>query len=865
MRMMTRQLSMLRWAMLLLLVLCHAQPSHGQAWLEATQWPSIPDAVGVAAPFAGVSGEVLIVAGGANFPDAPPWEGGTKIWHDRVYALTQAKGQSDANGHWRRVGKLPRALGYGVSITTNEGIICIGGSDATRHYSDVFRLVFNGKTVRHDPLPSLPRPIANGCGAMVGNIIYIAGGLESPTSTTALKTFYALDLSQPSPKWEELEPWPGDGRMLSVAGAHKGSFYLFSGTSLAPDAQGKPVRTYLKDAYRYDPSKGWTKLPDMPRPAVAAPSPAPNVGPAHLAIMGGDDGANVNFTPLSAHPGFAKTVLAYSTITDSWASVEGLAASAVTVPVVEWKGVHLITSGEIRPGVRSPAVWSFKPTGTKAGFGALNYGTLVVYLLAMVGLGSWFARRNKTTDDYFRGGQRIPWWAAGLSIFATMLSSITFMAIPAQSYSVGWNLYLANSYLILTPLVVLVFMPFYRRLNITSAYEYLELRFNLVARLIASIMFMLFQIGRITIVLYLPSLALATVSNLDIRLCITVMGTLVIIYSVLGGVEGVIWTDVAQSFVLMGGAIWALVTVMMKVEGGADTIITTASEAGRFFSSVSWSWDLTIGAGWVILVGSIFTNLFPYTASQDVVQRYVTTADHKSAAKAIWTNALVSPVAQAVFFAIGTALFAFYRLHPERLDPTMPVDSVFPQFIVRELPAGVAGLIVAGIFAAAQSTLSSSLNSVSSAYVIDIHQRFNPKSSDAACLKLARILTAVVGIVGTAAALAFTTLDIRSVWETFLGVIGLFGGTISGLFLLGIFTTRATARGAIIGAFASAALVFAVKFLTAAHFFCYPVVGVISCVFIGWLASLLQPRSVANLTGLTVYTLIKTGSQPAGS
>jgi solute:Na+ symporter, SSS family len=403
-------------------------------------------------------------------------------------------------------------------------------------------------------------------------------------------------------------------------------------------------------------------------------------------------------------------------------------------------------------------------------------------------------------------------------------------------------------------------LPFYRKLNVTSAYEYLERRFNTATRLVASTLFILFQIGRVAIVLYLPALALATVSNLDVIVCILAMGLLGVLYTVMGGIKAVVWTDAAQAIILMIGAVWALVTVIARVDGGIGAVISTASEHGKFFASVPWRLDYTIGAAWIIIFGSIFTNLFPYTASQDVVQRYLVTKDQKTAARAIWANAFISPFAQALFFAIGTALFVFYRQHPERLDPTIPLDGIFPQFIVRELPAGIAGILVAGIFAAAQSTLSSSLNSVATAYVTDFYRRFKRSASDGSCLRMARWVTALVGVFGTLVALVLAKSDIRSLWEIFLAVIGLFGGTVSGLFVLGIFTRRATGSGALVGAIVSAAAVLAVRQFTNAHFFTYGVIGVLTCVTVGWLASLLRPESLRDLTGLTIHSLARSNA-----
>ncbi|MEZ6104856.1 MAG: sodium:solute symporter [Pirellulaceae bacterium] len=400
-----------------------------------------------------------------------------------------------------------------------------------------------------------------------------------------------------------------------------------------------------------------------------------------------------------------------------------------------------------------------------------------------------------------------------------------------------------------------MYLPFFRRLNATTAYEYLELRFDLLIRRVASLLFILLQLGRIAVVIFLPALALSTATDFDVGWCILVMGVLVILYSVLGGVEGVIWTDVLQTVVLMGGAAWALVAILVNVDGGAGALVTTANEHDKFFQSVNWDWDLTHDSVLVIVVGSVFANLFSYTASQDVVQRYVTTRDERTAARAIWTGFLIAPIAQAIFFAIGTALFVYYRQHPAELDMTRPIDGVFPQFIVDRLPVGVSGLVIAAIFAAAQSTLSSTLNSVSAAVVTDFYRPWFPSSSDARCLAIARGTTVVIGLLGTSVALVFTSFDVRSQWELFLSILGLFGGTVAGLFALGIFDQRATSLGALLGAVASILIVAWLKFFTPIHYFIYPVAGVIACVGIGTIISRLLPPDRRDLTGLTWATL----------
>ncbi len=311
----------------------------------------MPDRVGLAAPFAGVSGKALVVAGGANFPDKMPWEGGQKAWHDSVYVLPEPAGA------WLSATRLLRPLAYGVSVTTREGIVCAGGADARQHVRDVFLLRWVGGAIESKPLPPLPRPMANSCGAVAGSIVYLAGGIDRPDATNAMKAFWSLDLAAPKPQWRELDAWPGPARMLAVGGVCDGDFFLFSGVELSPDAASKPVRRYLKDAYRFTPGKGWRPLADLPRAAAAAPSPA-ILRQGQLLIVSGDDGKLVNIEPRSAHPGFPRDVLAYDPNGDKWQSRADSTLSRACAPVVSWQGRAVIPNGEVRPGRRTPEVWA---------------------------------------------------------------------------------------------------------------------------------------------------------------------------------------------------------------------------------------------------------------------------------------------------------------------------------------------------------------------------------------------------------------------------------------------------------------------------------------------------------------------------
>ncbi len=326
--------------------------SHG-ADLEWQSLAPLPDAHGFAGMFAGVSGDALLAAGGGNFPEKPPWDGGTKAWSDEIWLLCAPEGK------WELAGQLPHKMGYGVSIETAEGLLCVGGAAQTEHYAECFLLKWTGHSLERMAFPPLPQPCANACGARLGSKVYVAGGTASPTSTEALKSFWELDLANPNAGWRSLEPWPGAGRMLAVAASQEDAFYLFSGASLAADADGKPKRTYLKDAYRYRPVGGWTALANMPRAAVAAPSPA-LMKNGSLFVLGGDDGENVNFEPKTKHPGFPLAPLELKPALGEWLLGEKMAASMVTTPLVQWRGSHVIVSGERSPGIRSPAVWSIK-------------------------------------------------------------------------------------------------------------------------------------------------------------------------------------------------------------------------------------------------------------------------------------------------------------------------------------------------------------------------------------------------------------------------------------------------------------------------------------------------------------------------
>lgn len=816
----------------------------------AWEWlPELPTTLGVAGAYAGISHGALIVAGGANFPEPLFRQDGQinpqaqKTWWDTIHVLPRA------DAAWQSPGRLARPLGYGAAVTWEEGVILIGGCDAQAHYADVTVLKWLDGQIQTTPLPSLPTPCAYGAAAVLGQTVYVAGGQDSPQATGAMSNFWALDLSRPDQPWQILTPWPGPERILPVVAAQDGAFFVVSGCQLIVNDRQEVSRRYLADGYRFtpdpkDPLRGtWKRIADLPEPVAAAPSPAPAVGQTHFLVLGGDHGryAGSSFAPPGAHPGFGRTVLAYHTTTDTWAQFGTLPAGHVTTTAVVWDQRLVIPSGEIRPGVRSAGIMAGAFTELRSGFHRVDYAVWAAYLAAILGMGVYFSRRERATDDFFLGGRRVPWWAAGISVFGTQLSAITFMAIPAKVYATDWTYMIAQATIIMVaPLIVFYYLPVFRSLQITTAYEYLERRFGLVVRLLASTVFCLMQLGRMGIVLYLPALALSAVTNLNVYTCVLVMGVICTIYTVLGGIEAVIWTDVIQVIVLMGGAFLCVIVAAARVEGGLAGIIRIGSDAGKFHT-FHWTWDYTLPAVWVVLIGNVFANLIPYSSDQTVVQRYLTTPSRKQAARAVWTNAALTVPGAVLFFFLGTALYAYYRTAPENLNPSLSTDAILPWFLARELPVGLTGLVLAAVFAAAMSSLDSSMNSMATVLVTDFYYRFRPASSDGRRLLLARILTVALGAFGTTCALLMASFPIASLWDLFMTGLGLLGSGLAGVFLLGVFTQRTNSRGALAGFAASTIVLVLVQRHTTIHFFLYAPLGIFSCTLIGYAISRLLP------------------------
>lgn len=777
-----------------------------------------------------VTGDALVVAGGRS-------EAG--VVTPSIFVMP---GDSE---RWTPAGSLPLPLTDGVAVSTPAGMITVGGWDGQRAVASVLALRWNRVESRIElsELPDLPQPRRHAAAAAIGSTIYVAGGIgpDGPASD-----FWGLDLNNSAAGWRSLPAWEGpprsNARLVAQSDGNQTSLFLIGGWT--SDAQGASDGSALSDVHRYTPPGpgvrgGWTRIEDLPSPVGLAPAIAS--GQSHILI----------FADRSTVERHSAELLLYHTITRTCVVVDELNFSTADAAAVRWRGQATIVGAADPTGAVQTLAVSIP--GPKPKFGPLDYIVLISYLLIITGVGLWFTRSEKTTGQFFLAGKRIPWWAAALSLMATQVSSIGFMAIPAKTFATDWS-YFAGifTWFIAVPIVTRIFIPFFRRLDVTSAYEYLEVRFNVVVRQFAAITFCLMQIGRSAVVLYLPALALAAVTGLDLFVCIVVMGVLATAYTVAGGMAAVIWTDVIQAGVLLGGALLCVVVVVFSLDGGGGEFVRVAMSDSKF-DMIHLRWDFASTALWVLIVGNTFSRLAIFTSDQAVVQRYLTTRDVKQAQRALWGDVAVSIPWALIVFLLGTALYVHYKTDPTALNPAVDVDGIVPFFIAQELPTGISGLIIAAVFAAAMSSLDSSIHSVATVAVTDFYKRFVPESSDHRRLVLARGVTLAMGVFATGMAIVLAITDIRSIWDFYIGLLGLFVGVIAGFFFLGIFTTRAGGVGAVLGGVVGGIAVYLVQSRTSVSVFLFPAVGLLVTFAAGYLFSLLSPRG-ADPAALTIYS-----------
>jgi solute:Na+ symporter, SSS family len=721
-------------------------------------------------------------------------------------SVLSANGEAKPIAGWRDI------QDFGTAHDARFAYI-IGGSSSNGPSADVWRVGIGSQGLEWTRLTTLPNPCLRPATTISGSDLFATG-------QPGTGSLFLVRISSGSGALERLDAPPRLTKAESL-GSQASTLYL-----AGQDASGTRQFWRRKDGE-------WRPASNPPLELlVLAPVP---VGQADL---------------LYATSSRETPVLAYHTITDTWSPIPATAGESLAM--IPFQGRVLRLLGGETGGFALCAEALIYP---KRGLTCFDYFMLAGYFGLNLAIGFVCSKRKASSDDFFRGGGRIAWWALAISYMATGMSSISFMAYPATAYGSNWLLVGVPVFQSAAVVVAgLFFIRMFRRLNITTVFEYLEQRFGRSIRWLGATLMVLSQVGgRLSIVMLLPSMAFSAVTGLNVYASVLLMGLVTVIYCLKGGMKAVVWTDVVQFALMYGTIALVLVTVGRDVPGGLGGLVSVAHAAGKFHAFL-FDWSFVRPTVWVFCCLAV-TTVFLQLSDQALMQRALSAPDEKAARKSVMlAGALNLPISLMLFF-IGTALFVFYRQHPGSLDPTLPNDSIFPFFVGHELPSGIVGLIIAGIFAAAMSTVSGTVNAISAIVVRDFLVPFRPESSEAAQMKLAKGTTVVVGCLATAIATVMAGMNIQSLWETFAALMALIGGGFPGIFALGLLTRRANTPGVAIGLAASIAITFAVKHYTATNVFLFTSVAVGSCIGVGYAASLLFAPPGKPLAGLTIHRL----------
>lgn len=447
----------------------------------------------------------------------------------------------------------------------------------------------------------------------------------------------------------------------------------------------------------------------------------------------------------------------------------------------------------------------------------IDYVIIAVFLVIPILISLRFSKNQNNTSKFFTASGTLPAWAIGISILATLISSVTFLAYPGEGYKSNWILLVQG---LMVPVTLLFFIwfvvPLYRNVIKLSAYEYFEKRFGFIARLYGSLGFFLAHFSKMGTVFFLIALAFSKMTGFNTTEMIWIIGVIVIFITLIGGIEAVIWLDVIQGLLLIAGGIIALLIIIFSTQGGLPEIWKVASENGRTGFG-PYNFDFINLTFFVMVLNGIFYAIQKYGTDQTIVQRYLTAKSDKEAIKASLMGVLLSVPVWALFMFIGTALFAYYKISGDVLPEGLKPDAVFPIFIMTKMPIGVIGLILSALLAAAISSLDSDLNCLSAICIEDYYVRFKPQSTEKQRMFLTRLIIILAGLASILIALYYTKIGGKGVLGIVFTLYSIFSGGIAGMFLLGIFSKKANKQGLYIG-MAACILFTAYAVLTSSRF-----------------------------------------------
>ncbi len=475
---------------------------------------------------------------------------------------------------------------------------------------------------------------------------------------------------------------------------------------------------------------------------------------------------------------------------------------------------------------------------SSTGFGTLNYVVLFTYLSFMVGVGISFAGKQKTLEDYFLAGRNMPWAVVGISMFVSVLSAVSYVGVPGVAYEDNIAL-LVEVFVspVCVPILIFVFYPFYRILNVTTSYEYVLQRFGKSARFMVSALFVLGRGGWLGAVIYAPAMVLSSITDLPIWLLIILMGVLATTYTALGGLSAVLWTDVVQFLILFGGAVWVAFTLTTSVPGGFASIWEIA-EAANHIRVIDWEINLAEMTGIAVLLSYFLQLVYDYGADQITVQRVLAAGTSGGMARATISMTIAQVLTLTLLLYVGLGLFAYFQTFPSELGAGIGGDRVLPYYIMNTFPAGFSGLLIAALFAAAMSSMDSGINSITSVLITDFIRPLRAKEhSERHDVRLSRYLTIFLGALATG--VAFSITGIEQILKASNAFLGLFGSPILALFLLGMLTRRGNFRGWLVGMIAGISITAWCQQTTDMHWIYYFPLCFIISFGIGTAASLL--------------------------
>ncbi len=702
-------------------------------------------------------------------------------------------------------------------------------------------------------LPALPTPLRRAAGAVLGDVLHLFG-----TTPAGDSQWWSIDFAAPQPSWRQRLGAPALPLGASAVVAQDAALFVTARQADGLDddpgqaptvGPGRAPRVDPGERlWRWTPAAGWSERGRLPGRVIEGAARA--IGQAHLLFL-----IRIDPAPLesSASSTGRAQLLTYHTITNAFAT-----QGAVTRAPIR-RGASLgdgLVWEQREPGATAAAFTLAEVVGSKLLLRPLDWIMIVLYLVAIAGIGvyCYWREEKQSTSEFFVGNRTIPFWAAAVSLYVTSTSSIGYIATTAKAFATNWQYLVGNLIGVLGLFFVAIWIvPMLRRLRLVSVFDYLEQRFHPAVRMMASAMCIVLHLGgRMSIILFLPALAIATITGFDVVWSILIMGLVTMGYTALGGMRAVIWTDFLQLIVKVGGLVFALVFIAFQLEASPAEIAAAVDAEGKT-KMLDWSFDLTQATVWGFIFVVLMETVLTFPKDQVLMQRVFTTKSDKEAGQSVWLFALIIIPGAWLFYLIGTGLWVFYQNNPERMNPLLSVDATFPLFIAAELPAGITGLMIAGIFAASMATCSSIMNSVATMVSVDFYERLARNPTQRTSIRLAEIVTVLAGAIGIGLALVLSRYDVRSYLDVALEMYGLLGGGFGGAYTLGMFTRRANWQGVLIGMLASVVLTFAAWAVDLVHPFVYLGIAILISIVVGYVASLcFPPPDPDSLEGLIV-------------